>query len=350
MNESREEPVKGDEAGAGQRPMNRRDVMKTAGLAGVAALASGAFTPTPVAAQTPTTVQAKNPYGGSAQRRDHVAALLPPDPVSQEQQHLLPGPGADRPGRNAHLLHRQHADPGHQITGRHLHHGRARQRQEVLLRFRLRLHAQHHRDGGAVDDGQRHLLHPPARRSLRGPALPLRLRAVDGALEAAARAWAVRPHAQGRHQAHDRRHEDDDPLAHGLVQRLPDRRRLRGRGQRVRFPRRQRRLLQQGRRDHPPLAAVAHQGRRLGLPARLERAFVRLDRRRAARRTLAGTRQGRGRVRHRGATGHRQPPGVEVRHAGHHRHRTRSTRLTARTTRSATCSTRSSRASRWSRT
>ena len=29
--------------------------------------------------------------------------------------------------------------------------------------------------------------------------------------------------------------------------------------------------------DHPPLAAVAHQGRRLGLPARLERAVVRLD-------------------------------------------------------------------------
>ena len=138
---------------------------------------------------------------------------------------------------------------------------------------------------------------------------------MDGTLEAAARAWAIGPDAEGRHQAPDRWHEDDDPLAHGLLQRLSDRRRLRGRGQRVRFPRRQWHLLRQGRRDHPPLAAVAHQGRRLGLPARLEWAVVRLDRRRAARRTLAGIGQGRGRVRDRSATGYGQPPGVEIRHA-----------------------------------
>ena len=108
-------------------------------------------------------------------------------------------------------------------------------------------------------------------------ALPIRLRAVDGALEAVARPWAIGPDAEGRHQAHDRGHEDDDPLAHGFFQRQPDWRRLRGRGQRIRFPRRQRGLLRQGRRDHPPLAAIAHQGRRLGLPARLEWAVVRLD-------------------------------------------------------------------------
>ena len=169
-----------------------------------------------------------------AERWDHASAVLPADARPRQQQPLLPGAGGARSGRDADLLHRQHADPGHPLAGRHLHHGRARQRQAVLLRFRLRLHAQHHRDGGSAADGQRHLLHPPPRGSLRGSALPLRLRAVGGALEAVARARAVGPHAEGRHRAHDRGHEDDDPLAHGLLQRLPDRRRLRGRGQRVR--------------------------------------------------------------------------------------------------------------------
>ena len=56
---------------------------------------------------------------------------------------------------------------------------------------------------------------------------------------------------------------------------------------------------------------------------------VRLDRRRSARRALDGTVQRRGRVRDRGATGHGQPPGDEVRHAGRHDHQRRSTRLTA---------------------
>jgi ribonuclease BN (tRNA processing enzyme) len=51
-----------------------------------------------------------------------------------------------------------------------------------------------------------------------------------------------------------------------------------------------------------------------------ERPVVRLDGRRAAGRTLAGAGKGRGRVRDRGATGHGEPPGVEIRHAAHHRH------------------------------
>ena len=161
----------------------------------------------------------KEPVRRRAERRDHASALLPSDALSRQQQHLLPGPGADRPRRNADLLHRQHADPGHARAGRHLHHGRTGQRQAVLLRFRLRLHAQHHRDGRAVADRQRYFLHPSPRRSLRGPSLPLRLRSVDGALEAVARPWAIGPHAQGRHQDDDRRHEDDDPVAHGLLQR-----------------------------------------------------------------------------------------------------------------------------------
>ena len=35
--------------------------------------------------------------------------------------------------------------------------------------------------------------------------------------ETAARSWPVGPHTAGRHQIHDRRHEDDDPLAHGSI-------------------------------------------------------------------------------------------------------------------------------------
>ena len=40
--ESREEHLMSDEAGAGQRPMSRRDALKAAGLAGAAALSTGA--------------------------------------------------------------------------------------------------------------------------------------------------------------------------------------------------------------------------------------------------------------------------------------------------------------------
>ncbi len=35
------------------------------------------------------------------------------------------------------------------------------------------------------------------------------------------RSMGRRPDPEGWHQAHDRRHEDDDPVAHGLLQRLP---------------------------------------------------------------------------------------------------------------------------------
>ena len=57
----------------------------------------------------------------------------------------------------------------------------------------------------------------------RGPPVPLLLRALGGPLEAAAGARAVGTHAAGRHRSPDRGHEDDDPLAHVVVQRLPDR-------------------------------------------------------------------------------------------------------------------------------
>ena len=109
-----------------------------------------------------------------AERWDHPPAVLPSDARPRQQQPLLPRAGRARAGRDADLLHRQHPDPGHPLTGRHLHHGRARQRQAVLLRFRLRLHAQHHRDGRSPSDRQRHLLHPPPCGSLRRSRVPLR--------------------------------------------------------------------------------------------------------------------------------------------------------------------------------
>ena len=62
--ESREEHLLSDEAGAGQRPMSRRDAIKTAGLAGVAAIWTTGISPAQAADEKPTAVQAKNPYGG----------------------------------------------------------------------------------------------------------------------------------------------------------------------------------------------------------------------------------------------------------------------------------------------
>ena len=146
-------------------------------------------------------------------------------------------------------------------------------------------------------------------------AVPLRLRALGGTLEAVAGARAVGPHAEGRHRhmiegmkMMTHWHTDSFnacPVGDGYDVEVNE----------FDHPRRQRHLLRPGRRDHPPLATVAHQGRRLGLPARLERVVVRLDRRRPARRALGGAVPRGGRLRDRGATGHGEPPGVEVRHA-----------------------------------
>ena len=53
-----------DTPDAGERPMSRRDVLKTAGLAGAAALSTGAVSSAQTVSETPAGVQAKNPYGG----------------------------------------------------------------------------------------------------------------------------------------------------------------------------------------------------------------------------------------------------------------------------------------------
>jgi len=62
--ESKEEHIMSDEAGADQRPVSRRDALKAAGLAGAAALSTGAVASAQTADKTPIAVQAKNPYGG----------------------------------------------------------------------------------------------------------------------------------------------------------------------------------------------------------------------------------------------------------------------------------------------
>ena len=54
---SREEHLMSDEAGAGQRPMSRRDALKAAGLAGAAALSTAAVSGVQAADETPTAVQ-----------------------------------------------------------------------------------------------------------------------------------------------------------------------------------------------------------------------------------------------------------------------------------------------------
>ena len=68
--------------------------------------------------------------------RHHLSAVLPADTVAQEQQQLFPRNGNAGRERNANLVPGQYADSTHPGTGRHLHHGRARQRQALLLRLR----------------------------------------------------------------------------------------------------------------------------------------------------------------------------------------------------------------------
>ena len=89
--ESREEHIMCDEAGAGQRPMSRRDALKAVGLAGAAALSTAAVSWAQTADETPTAVQPRNPLRRRAERRDNVSTLLPSDALSRQQQHLLPG-------------------------------------------------------------------------------------------------------------------------------------------------------------------------------------------------------------------------------------------------------------------
>jgi ribonuclease Z len=62
--ESEEEHIMSDEAGADQRPVSRRDALKAAGLAGAAALSTGAVASAQTADKTPIEAQARNPYGG----------------------------------------------------------------------------------------------------------------------------------------------------------------------------------------------------------------------------------------------------------------------------------------------
>lgn len=94
---------------------------------------------------------------------------------------------------------------------------------------------------------------------------------------------------------------------------MSDRRRLRGRGQRVRLEGRERPLLRPERGPGPALAALAREGWSVGVSPGLERAVVRVDGGRQARRTNAQVRRGRGCLRQRAPAGPPLPAAPEVR-------------------------------------
>ena len=89
--ESNEEHIISDEAGAGERPMSRRDVLKTGGLAGPAALASGALTPAPAAPRRRPQSQAKNPYGGKPGGGISLPPYYKPTPYVLSRNNYFPG-------------------------------------------------------------------------------------------------------------------------------------------------------------------------------------------------------------------------------------------------------------------
>ena len=97
-----------DETDEGQRPVSRRDALRTAGLAG-AVTSNNEWRG--VGADSCGDSYHPEPLWRRAGRRDHVTAVLPADALCRQQQHLLPGSGADRPRRNADILHRRYADP-----------------------------------------------------------------------------------------------------------------------------------------------------------------------------------------------------------------------------------------------
>ena len=179
--------IKGDDHVPGQPPMSRRDALKAVGLAGAAALSAAVASPVQAADAKPGAVPAGNPMAGAGWR-DHVTEVLPADVLSRQQQHLLPGPGADRPRRNADLLHRQHADSGHKGAGRHLHHGRTGNGKKFFFDFgsgcMRNIIAMAYRYRRSTISSS------PISTSITTRTFPTSSpRAVDGALEAVARPW-----------------------------------------------------------------------------------------------------------------------------------------------------------------
>src|SRR5271167_183548 len=163
------------------------------GFSGVQLAASAASAERGEAALT-TPAAAATPRDLMMSRRSikgDPAALFPPRAFGEELEHLLPAGRTAGPGRDAYLVHRQHASSAHAFAGRHGDHGRAGQRQALLLRLWQRSAQEPGRHAGADPGDQRHLLHPLARRSLRRSTLPVRLRPLDAALEAPARVWSL---------------------------------------------------------------------------------------------------------------------------------------------------------------
>ncbi len=77
-----------DEPNAGRRPMSRRDALKTAGLAGAAALSTAAVASAQVKEETAT---AKNPYGGVPSGGITLPPYYRPTPYLKSNNIYFPG-------------------------------------------------------------------------------------------------------------------------------------------------------------------------------------------------------------------------------------------------------------------
>ena len=181
-----------------------------------------------------TEIRASNPYGG----RPGGGITLPPyyRPTPSIVGNNIYFPGQEKLGHDEMRISfiGSRPFPVAKHTGRHLHHGRTGQRRAVLLRFRPGLLEKHHRDAGAVPRRSTTSSSPTCT-WITTPTCPISAFAPGWGAGSRCASMGRRAGLPSRHQAHDRRDEEDDPLAHGVFQRVPDRRRLRSRGQRVRL-------------------------------------------------------------------------------------------------------------------
>ncbi len=222
--DSKEEQIPNDVGGAGERPMNRRDAIKAAGLAGAAALSSVVASPAQAqakAAAQPTAVPAKNPYGGVPGGGITLPAYYRPTPYLVSNNIYYPGQEQVGPDEMRISFIGSTPIPVTKVQAGtcimvELGNGKK------FLTSAPAACATSSRWPSPVADSQRHLLHASARRSLRGPSLPLRLR--SGGWGAGSRCASMGHRvgrAEGRHQDDDRRHENDDPVAHRLCNASP---------------------------------------------------------------------------------------------------------------------------------
>jgi len=89
--ESNEEQIISDDAGAGRRPLSRRDVIKAAGLAGAAAFSTAVVSPALAADEKPIPGPAGNPYGGVPSGGITLPPYYRPTPYLKSNNVYYPG-------------------------------------------------------------------------------------------------------------------------------------------------------------------------------------------------------------------------------------------------------------------